>query len=68
MGSGAKGTLSGSVWSWNGEDKLGGKLIKSRYTITQTSPSAYAFKWEVSEDGKTWNAVMEGKETRAAKQ
>ena len=68
MGSGAKGSLSGSVWTWNGEDKLGGKLVKSRYTITQTSPSVYAFKWEVSEDGKTWNAVMEGKETRAAKQ
>lgn len=67
MGSGAKGTLSGAVWSWTGEDKMGGKLIKSRFTITQTSPNAYTMKWAISQDGKTWTDVMEGKETRAAK-
>lgn len=67
MGSGSKGTVSGAVWTWNGEDKVGGKVIKGRYTITQTTPNAYTFKWEMSQDGKTWNAIMEGKETRAAK-
>jgi hypothetical protein len=64
MASGAKGTLTENVWSWSGQDKLGGKLIKSRYTITRGSPDYYTFKWEISQDGKTWAAVMEGKETR----
>lgn len=34
---------------------------------TQTTPNAYTFKWEISQDGKTWTAVMEGKDTRAAR-
>ena len=29
----ATGTVSGNTWSWTGEDKMGGKLIKSKYTI-----------------------------------
>lgn len=43
-----------------------GKLIKSRFTIVETSPTAYTYKWETSEDGRTWSAIMEGKETKAA--
>jgi hypothetical protein len=67
MGSTARGTLAGGVWTWNGEDKMGGKVIKSRYVITQQSKDAYTFKWDMSQDGgKTWTPVMEGKETRAA--
>jgi hypothetical protein len=63
MGS-ASGTVSGSTWSWTGEDKMGGKVIKSRYTIVVPSPTTQTFKWETSEDGKTWSTAAEGKSTK----
>ena len=62
----ANGTVSGNTWTWSGEDKMGGKLIKSRYTIVVTSPTTYTFKWETSEDGKTWTTAAEGKSTKAS--
>jgi hypothetical protein len=60
MGS-ATGTVSGNTWSWSGEDRMGGKLIKSRYTVVVTSPTSQTFKWETSEDGKNWTTSAEGK-------
>lgn len=66
MGSLSKGIVEGNTWTWNGEDKMGGKMIKSRYTIVETSPTAYNFKWETSEDGSTWSAIMEGKTAKTA--
>ena len=62
----AKGQVSGKTWTWTGEDKMGGKLMHSRYTIVETSPTSYTFKWEMSEDGKTWNTIMEGKSTKTS--
>jgi hypothetical protein len=63
----SKGTTDGKTWSYTGEDKMGGKTIYGRYSITDLTPDSYTFKWEMSEDSKAWNAVMEGKATRAAK-
>ena len=60
----ATGAVSGNTWSWNGEDKMGGKLIRSRYTVVVTSPTSQTFKWETSEDGKTWTTSAEGKSTK----
>ena len=37
-----------------------GKLIKQRYTVTLTSPTTQTFKWETSEDGKTWSTLAQG--------
>ena len=65
MGS-ATGSVSGKTWTWNGTDKMGGKTIHSRYTIVETSPTSYTFKWETSEDGKTWNTIAEGKSTKSS--
>jgi hypothetical protein len=61
----AKGTLADKTWTWMGEDKMGGKTIHSRYTIVETSPTSYTFKWESSEDGKTYTTIAEGKSTKA---
>lgn len=61
----ANGTVSGNTWSFSGEDKMGGKMIKSRYTIVVPSPTTQTFKWEISEDGgKTWKVAAEGKSTK----
>jgi len=60
----ARGTVEGDTWTYAGEDKMGGKTIKSRYTMKIESPDAYSFNWEMQgEDGK-WNSAMEGKSTR----
>lgn len=63
MGS-ATGLVSGNTWTWNGQEKMGGKMIMSRYTIVLTSPTTQTFKWEMSEDGKTWTTAAEGKSTK----
>jgi hypothetical protein len=64
MMSTATGTVSGKTWTWSGSDKMGDKNIQSHYIMTETSPTSYDFKWEMSEDGKTWKTIMEGKSTK----
>ena len=45
---------------------MNGKVLKSRYTIKQASPTSYTFKWEMQQgDGGTWAPLMEGKATKA---
>jgi hypothetical protein len=61
----AKGTIQGDTWTFNDESKFGGKLIKSRYSIKQLSPTSYSFRWEVQGDDGNWTAMMEGKSTKA---
>ncbi len=60
----AKGTVRGDTWDWTSESKMGGKAVKSRYTIKELSPTSYSFKWEASVDGGPWSTIMEGKSTK----
>lgn len=62
----ATGTLDGDTWNWTSEGAFGGKVYKHRYTIKQQTPTEYAFKFEQSEDGMTWNTIMEGTAKKAA--
>ena len=57
----ASGTLENGVWTWSGETKMGDKMVKTRYVISDTTPEGYAFRWETSPDGKEWKSMMEGK-------
>ena len=60
-----RGTLTGDTWVYNDEQKVGGKTIKSRYTIKMVPPDAYHFTWEMmGEDGK-WTAIVDGRNVRA---
>lgn len=61
----AKGTIEGDTWTWNGESKMRGKLIKSRFTMKIPSPDSATMKFEVSADGGPWALAMEGKRSRA---
>lgn len=61
----SKGTVHGDTWSYTDESKMGGKMVKSRFTIKQLSPTSYTFKWEMQTEGGTWSTVMEGKSTKA---
>ena len=60
----AKGAVEGDTWTWNGESKMGGKLIHSRSTIKLPSPDSATMKSEISVDGGPWTPVMELKGSR----
>jgi hypothetical protein len=56
----ATGQLDGDTWHWLSELAVGGKIIKTRYTVKQLSATAYSMKYESSQDGATWTTMMEG--------
>jgi hypothetical protein len=60
----AKGTIQGKLWTFTSESKMGGKTYHSRFTIDEVSDSKNKFKWDLSEDGKTWTTMMEGESTK----
>ena len=61
-----KGSAAGKVWTWNADMPApGGSPVKVRVTITEQSPTAYQYKFEMSADGTNW---MVGEEGRATKQ
>jgi hypothetical protein len=66
MSTAAKGHVDGDNWVYTNEDKMGGKTYHGRYSMVTASPDSYTFKYESSEDGNNWMAIMEGKATKAA--
>ena len=60
----AKGTVDGDTWTFDGESKIGGKLIKTRYTIQLPSPDSAVLKAEASVAGGPMTLLMELKGTR----
>ncbi len=58
------GTVEGDTWLWHSEMKMGPQTIKTRYTMTITSPNSYTFKLDMSSDGTKWETAMEGKATK----
>lgn len=61
----SRGTVRGSTWSWAGEAKMGGKMVKSKFTIIEESKNTFTFKGESSVDGGPWSVTEEGRSTRA---
>ena len=59
------GTVEGDTWTWLSDSKMGTQMMKGRFTTKTLSPTSYSFKFEMSQDGTTWNTVMEGKATKA---
>ena len=60
----SKGSVSGDTWTWTSDEEMGGKTMKGRFTLKETSPTSYTFKFDMSEDGSAWINVMEGKSTK----
>jgi len=59
----AKATVAGDTWTFDGESKMGGKLIKSRSTIKLSSPDSATMTSEMSVDGGPMTLFMELKGT-----
>lgn len=60
----ATGKIEGDTWTWTNENKMNGKMMKGRYTIKQTSPTSYSFKFEMAPESGDFATVMEGKATK----
>jgi uncharacterized protein DUF1579 len=61
----AKGSLEADTWTWTSEGTMGGKPVKSRYTVKRVSADSYTFKGEMSVAGGPFEVVAQGTETRA---
>jgi hypothetical protein len=59
-----RGTVNGPVWTFNSEHQVEGKAVKSRVTLTEESPTSYAFRMESSVDGGPWMVIDEAKGTK----
>lgn len=60
----SRGTVDGNTWTWLGDEKGGGMTMKGRFTMKNVTPASYTFTFEMSQDGKTWTDVMDGKATK----
>jgi Protein of unknown function (DUF1579) len=61
------GILDGDTWIWTGEQHLGGKITKTRFSVTPLSPASYTFRFETSPDGMNWTIVAQEKATKKKK-
>jgi hypothetical protein len=57
----SRGSLDGDTWTWTSDEKMGGTMVKGRFTMKFTSASAYTFNYETSPDGAKWSVLVDGK-------
>ena len=62
----AIGKLEAKTWHWKTETKMGSETMYNRVTITETSPTSYTFKVEMSTDKNNWMTAVEGTSTKTA--
>jgi hypothetical protein len=62
----ATGSFDGKVWTWSSDLNMGGNVAKTHFIVTETSPTSYAFKFEMSQDGNNWSTIMDGTANKAA--
>ena len=60
----AKGIVDGDTWTFDGESKMGDKLVKTRSTIKILSPDSAVLKSEVSMEGGPMTLLMDLKGSR----
>jgi hypothetical protein len=57
----SKGSVDNDTWTWTNDEKMGGTVMKGRFTMKLLSTTSYTFTYEMSQDGTKWNTVMDGK-------
>ena len=62
----AMGKREDTTWHWKTESKMGSETMYTRVTITETSPTSYTFKVEMSTDKNNWMTGVEGTSTKTA--
>jgi hypothetical protein len=56
----ARGSFQDGTFVWDDESTLGGKPVRSRYTIKQLSPPSYSIKGEMMGSDGSWTTMIEG--------
>lgn len=64
----ARGTVRDGTFTWEDESMLGGKTVRSRYTIASISPTAYTIKAELQGEDGSWSTMLEGTAKKVEKQ
>lgn len=62
----SKGSVGGDTWTWTSDEKMGGQVMKGRFTMKTLSPASYSFKFESSPDGSKWTTFMDGTATKGS--
>src|SRR5271166_1278542 len=60
----SRGTVDGDTWTWTSDEKMEGMTMKGRFIMKITSPTAYNFTFDMSQDGTKWSTVMDGKASK----
>jgi hypothetical protein len=60
------GTVNGNTWTWMIEDKVFGKAVKGRTTVTIKSASQYTLKYEMLDANGRYITIQEGTATKVA--
>ena len=60
------GSVDGNTWTWTVEDRLAGKAVKGRTTITFPSASRYTLKYEMLDANGRYVTILEGTATKFA--
>jgi hypothetical protein len=60
----AAAIIDGDTWTWLFDENMGGMTMKGRFIMKIVSPASYTYKFELSQDGSTWNTIMDGKATK----
>ncbi|HJS73363.1 MAG TPA: DUF1579 family protein [Vicinamibacteria bacterium] len=61
----AIGKNTGNTWNWDTDATMGGQTMKTKVTVTLTTPTTQTFEMKMSTDGgKTWVPAMSAKSTK----
>jgi hypothetical protein len=58
------GMFDGTTWTWTSDEHMGGMTMKGKFVIKTISATSYTFEFDMSQDGNTWNTLMDGKATK----
>ena len=56
-----KGTVDGVHWTWLSDSKVAGKMVKTRFSLTEISKESYSMKFEMMNKDGSWTEIMTGK-------
>jgi Protein of unknown function (DUF1579) len=60
------GTVDGNTWTFLVEDKVFGRAVKGRTTITTLSPTQFTIKYEMAAANGRYTTITEGTATKVA--
>jgi hypothetical protein len=60
----SEGAVEGDTWTWTSNETMAGKAMKARFTVKETSPTAYNFKFEMAPEAGEFSTIMEGKASK----